>query len=130
MAVAPSPTTMIYPVIKTLKVLSTDSFELRLNWKDPDGDLYQLSTFTGFMKFFVSKTDRTVVKSVTNGVSGSRIVLANTSPNIYVRIIDTETQVGTLPDFTQTPGYYLLDLSPTDAEITYRLMQGNITYVL
>jgi len=122
--------TMILPVKRTLRVFGTDSFELSLGWKDVDGNYYDLTTYTGFMRFYVSKTDRTLLKTITNGVTGSRIVLAATFPNIYVRVIDTETQIGSLPDFVSAPGYYVLDLAPADAELTYRLMEGNINYEL
>ena len=122
--------TMILPVKRTLKVFGTDSFELSLGWKDVDGNYYDLTSYTGHMYFYISKTDRTLLKTVTNGVTGSRIVFASVFPNIYVRIIDTETQIGADPDFVSAPGYYVLDLSPADVELTYRLMEGSINYEL
>lgn len=121
---------MILPVHHTLKVFGTDSFELSLGWKDAAGNYYDLTGFTGHMYFYTSKTDRTLLKTVTNGSTGSRIVFASVFPNIYVRIIDTETQIGSGSDFASAPGYYVLDVSPADAEITNRLMEGRVNYEL
>ena len=120
---------MMIPVSKCIQVFGTDSFEMSMNWRDPDRNLYDLANFHAAMVFFVSKEDRTVVKTVTDGpLSGSRIVLSSVEPNIYIRIVDTETQVGGLPAFTAAPGFYILDISPPDIEITDRLMHGKVRY--
>lgn len=121
---------MIFPVKYSLKVFGTDSFDLSLTWKDPSGNIYDLSSWLVTMTFFVSKDDRTVVKSVdsTTTVPESRIELAATAPNIYVFIQSDETLVGP-SGFLQTPGYYTLDVGPQDAQLTMdRLMEGRIKY--
>ncbi len=122
----------VLPVKFGIKVFGTDSFELSLNWKDPDGNTYALSTCSGNMYFYPSKDDRTVLKTVTTtGIStGSRITLSDESPNIYVRIIDTETQIGDPPDFIDIPGYAILDISSPDTELTIRLTENRVTYEL
>ncbi len=122
---------MILPVKFGIKVFGTDSFELSLNWKDPDGNTYDLTTFSAVMNFYTSKTDRTLLKAVSSvPTSGSRIVLTDTRPNIYVLIIDTETQIGDDPDFHDVPGYFIFDISPADPNITNRLAEGKVTYEL
>lgn len=125
---------MIFPVKRSLKVFGTDSFDVSLTWKDPDDVPYLLSSWVARFTFFVSKDDRTVVKTVNSGgllLGGTRIDLADVAPNIYVFVKASETQVGVAPDFLEVPGYYTLDLAPVDlGDTVYRLMEGKINYEL
>lgn len=124
---------MIFPIKRSFKIFGTDSFDVTLNWKDPDGIPYLLSTWLATWTFFVSKDDRTIVKAVdsTTVSPNSRIELSDVAPNIYVFVQGDETQIGVAPDFLQEPGYFTLDLGPQDAQDTiYRLMEGKIHYEL
>jgi hypothetical protein len=123
---------MVLPIKFGVKIFGTDSFELNLNWKDSDGNTFDLTTCSGNMYFYTSKSDRTLLKTVTTTglTTGTRMELSDVSPNIYVRIVDTETQIGSPPDFTDTPGYFVLDISSPDTELTVRLAEGKVTYEL
>jgi hypothetical protein len=119
---------MIIPVVYQFPVFGNDSFELTMNWKDEDGNTIDLSGRTSEMKFFVSKTDRTVVKTLTNvNDDSSGIILSSVNPNISVLIVRGETGVGSLPNFTAVPGYAILRII-TSASLDDRLLEGRVIY--
>lgn len=126
---------MIYPVRKTLKVFGDDSFELSLTWKDSDGNIIDLTTCTAIMDFFLSEAVQTQVKRIVGDntpmpdPADSQIVLSATAPNVYCFIKFGETGIGSLPDFTQEPGFYKLHIY-FDASTSDRLMEGKIRYEL
>src|SRR5215813_11649904 len=117
---------MIIPATYTPRIFANDLWDFTANWKDANGDTKLLSTWFGTIVFYVSKTDRTIVKTLDN----TFFTLADTRPNIYVKINADNTGIG-MSGFTSAPGYWIMHLAPDDtAENLVRLIEGKVKYEL
>jgi hypothetical protein len=112
---------MIVPAVYKVKMFGGDSWDLSLNWKDASGNLFNLTGYSARLRFFVSKTDRTVIATLTD--TNSQIVLGNgtAAPNIQAKLDKTQTT------FASPPGYYVLELTQPDGT-ELRLLEGGVKY--
>jgi|SRR5262252_2413851 len=105
-----------------------DTFDLNLNWKDANGNLFNLTGWHARLRFYTSKTaDRTApqieITDTTNAITLGKITLGTASPNIACNMPDEVTgNYDTTP-----PGYYILEVEDTSGA-WQRLMEGKIVY--
>lgn len=126
---------MIEPIILPITLYSGDDFDLKLNWRVRCGATYDLGGYDARMTFWASQADITADRSgaiyTLNApqVSGEGIVLAATSPNIWVHLLSANL------DFSTEPHWQILELrTPVGADpmvdgVWFRLAEGKVTYV-
>jgi len=106
-----------------------DTFDLNLNWKDANGNLFNLTGWHARLRFYTNKTaDRTTpLKEITDTTSTAtgKITLGSgsASPNISCNIPDEAT--GSYD--TTPPGYYILEVEDVSGA-WQRLMEGKVVY--
>lgn len=103
-----------------LKIFGGDVFDLRLNWKDNTGALFDLTGYHARLRFFTSKTDRTVQMELTDG-SGITLGDGSAAPNIYATIASG------LTIFTTPPTFYILEIQEPGGN-WQRFLSGNVRY--
>jgi hypothetical protein len=112
---------VIIPAVYKVKMFGGDNWDLSLNWKDANGNLFNLTGYSGILRFFKSKTDRTVVTTLTDTNGGITLGNGSASPNIQAKLSKT------LTTFATPPGYFVLELTqPDGTEI--RLLEGGVKY--
>ena len=111
---------MILPAIYDDYVMFPgDAWDLTLNWKDENGDPFDLSAHDAVLTFY---NGLTIVKFITNPESaGEGITLAATAPNIVAVIPKANTTI------SPKPLYFILELTPP-SEKTFQLLKGVLGY--
>lgn len=108
------------------KLYGTDTFELNLNWKDGDGNLFDLTGWNSRMRLFISKTDYTMIKEVTNVVDDQDCLITlgdgSAEPNISVYMPDEAVVLLDSP-----PGFLTLEVETPGGDWG-RLLQGKIKF--
>ena len=93
------------------------TFRLSVVWKDSNGDLVDLTTYTARMQIRPSVTSSTVLVDL---LSGDGIVLGGTAGSIEVTISATETAA------LKQGGVYDLELD--NGGVVKRLMYGSVSF--
>jgi len=106
-----------------------DTFDLNLNWKDANGNLFNLTGWHARLRFYSSKSIDRIPPLIeitdTTSPSSGKITLGtgSASPNIACNIPDEQTG-----NYDATPpGYYILEVEDTTGA-WQRLMEGKVVY--
>ncbi len=122
---------MITPIVWPITIFSGDDFDLQLNWRERCGATFSLSDYNARFNLWPSKTDRSsAIYTLTSPfVAGEGIQLADTSPNIWLHILEANTS-----GFDPVPLWYILELqTPTGPNpeidgVWFRLVEAPVTY--
>lgn len=120
------------PLVIPVTLYRLDDFDLQLNWKERCGSTYDLTDYNAKLTFWPTKIDRTApIYQLTNPVvTGTGILLSDTSPNLWIHAIDTEI------DFDPAPTWCILELQtpaggdPMIDGVWFRFSEGKVTYVV
>lgn len=112
---------LIAAVYNNFKLYGTDTFELNLNWKDGEEQLFDLTGYHARLRLFISKTDRTLVHEIddTNGIT---LGDGTAEPNITCHIPDEDVVL-----FPSGPTYLTLEVEEPDGD-WQRLLEGKVKY--
>jgi hypothetical protein len=125
---------MIEPILLPQTLYHLDDYDLKLNWRVRCGATYDLTGYAARMTFWPNKTVRTppFIYQIDNPfVSGEGIQLTDTSPNIWIHIVDQNVDFITTP-----PGWYILELqtptgpNPETDGVWFRRAIGPVTYIV